>query len=72
MKKTEWYPENIKPARKGLYETRIEGSWDSTWSVWSGNHWAKASEDANWAVVYGIHGESHWQDRQWRGLTKPA
>lgn len=67
-KKTEWYPDDFKPTRPGLYETRVGGF--STWSVWKDGYWHFACAAKNNAVSRAEAGhKSFWQVREWRGLT---
>ena len=55
MKKTDWYPPNIKPVREGLYEV---GSDELSVKVyWDGKHW-----------IRGNGTELPLQEVCWRGL----
>ncbi len=65
MKKTEWFPYNIKPVRIGVYEV-----WNEGWYAhWNGRRWGWPFE--NVAMAYANpspKGASQFKD--WRGLTK--
>ena len=66
---TPWYPAEIKPKRKGVYErdmTHGRGSY----SYWNGKYWCGWGGDVGIAHYNGIkHHESCVQDAPWRGLA---
>ena len=69
MKKTSWFPDHVKPAREGLYQTRLPYVPSMTWSVWKDGSWHYASTSATESVRKARHGcRSFWQVREWRGL----
>jgi hypothetical protein len=69
MKKTSWFPDHVKPAREGLYQTRLPYVPSMTWSVWKDGSWHYASTSAAESVRKARHGcRSFWQVREWRGL----
>ena len=75
MEKTEWFPFDVLPVHNGLYETRIEGSTESAWSVYKDGiwHWATCEDDVSECIERAENGFiSFWQDREWRGMTEPA
>lgn len=59
---TPWYPPEIKPVRKGMYQRRMEwgrisnGRWDTKRAIWLSGGNAECS--------------SIFQESEWRGLTK--
>jgi hypothetical protein len=72
VKKTEWFPADVKPVHDGLYETRVDGSETSVWSCWRG-YWTAASEDKDWVMQKAeIDQRSFWQRREWRGTKEAA
>lgn len=74
MKKTEWFPASVKPARKGWYEVR------NAWLVEQRCHRLSGApmrffNGKNWRAGWGnelisIFGEH--ASHQWRGLTEKA
>lgn len=76
MKKTEWFPDDVKPVHEGLYETRVEEDIFefTTWSVWKDGVWHYAcSEDIEKCLRKAEEGHaSYWQKREWRGLKEKA
>lgn len=74
MRKTEWFPANVKPVHVGVYETRDE--LDVHWfNWWSGTHWG-------WGVTpdgvlrggwpKASSGNARCQRRPWRGQTEQS
>lgn len=62
MTKTKWYPGNIKPVHRGIYE--IRGYWcDVRVLKWSGARWRWLSG--------GVSSFGAMKSDQWRGLTEP-
>lgn len=55
-KKTDWFPANVKPVRKGWYETKCECG-RNHW--WNGRYWQVDNLD-----------DLKWMSIPWRGLTK--
>jgi hypothetical protein len=67
--KTEWYPGDVKPRRKGVYERQIFFGHEiirfSYWSgIWGG--WADSIEQAR----SNRNRASEVQDAPWRGLAE--
>jgi len=44
MKKTDWYPPNIKPVREGLYEVGSDELSVKVW--WNGRQWIRGNGTA--------------------------
>jgi hypothetical protein len=70
MKKTKWYPGDVKPVHVGVYETApMHGI--RFYQFWNGKSWGYASQSPDgadeWADVYSRH-----QSDCWRGLAAPA
>ena len=72
MEKTDWYPGDIRPARRGVYERdvlRIPAlGYFWPFSYWNGRRWGPGSltPDTN----KGARGTHVFQNLPWRGLTK--
>lgn len=71
---TPWYPPEIKPVRKGVYERDMEAVLMHAygqWSYWNGVHWCGWASDRESARNNGIQGlPSLMQDAPWRGLAR--
>jgi hypothetical protein len=74
MKKTDWFPRDVRPARVGVYETldrRFSGRDDIRFQHWNGKFWGAyaatqvIAEDS--ASV-----RSNCRAPKWRGLASPA
>lgn len=66
---TDWYPADVKPVRKGVYET-IFTDWkgivsNAGYSLWDGNLWSftEASPQANFS-------EGAVLSKEWRGVRR--
>jgi hypothetical protein len=71
MKLTDWFPADMPPVHGGLYKTRPPGCIETTWSVWKDGFWHYATGDARVSVQMAeADFRSHWQVREWRGITK--
>ena len=73
MKLTPWYPPNQKPARVGVYETRLERGMVHPWDgfcIWTGEHWCPAQHSPRNAHFEGSYMASSVQRRHWRGVLK--
>lgn len=74
MKKTRWFPGDIKPIHTGVYE--VQNMYGSDFPVlfnfWSGKRWTGAAERIDDLVMYENPGAFAVQDRIWRGLQEPA
>lgn len=70
-KLTPWFGPYTKPARVGVYPTRLSLDglhlWDG-YAYWMGDRWASAQATANGAAYY-RYTVSTVQARYWRGLT---
>lgn len=65
-KLTEWFPPEIKPVHKGVYERAMCGR-GTRYSFWDGVCWGGWSDKVRWA--WGQRGiPSVVQDAPWRGL----
>ena len=68
MKLTEWYPENIKPVRIGVYNTSgYEAS--NVYQYWDGSRWAYYMPSVEKAIQ-SKRSRSHQQNVKWRGIAK--
>lgn len=70
---TVWFPAEIKPARKGVYETQFRNGQRlplQGYSHWNGRFWGDTSQDIKNALAR-RHIEGH-PKKSWRGLAKPA
>lgn len=71
MKLTEWFPEDVKPARPGVYETRLIGSAGYViadgYSLWTGKRWNDTRTTVLLARIDSFRG---MQSKMWRGLAK--
>lgn len=64
MKKTEWYPGEIKPVRKGWYEIHGFGLTRGIRFYWTGQIWKQYPSSHTRAVFFASD--------MWRGLTEQA
>lgn len=68
MKKTEWFPATVTPAREGVYQRKYR--WGVDYAYWNGRDWGVSAgtpwEAAGWRKLLSAH------DLPWRGLTAPA
>jgi hypothetical protein len=74
-KLTKWYPANVKPIRKGVYERDMtspgkNGSLYWAFSFWDGRFWYAGSiaPELNTGTRVGKHA---FQNLPWRGLAAP-
>lgn len=58
MKKTEWFPADVKPVRIGLYETK--GYLLTNMRLWTGLEWITPHGRVECVI----------QEREWRGLAE--
>lgn len=70
MEKTEWYPENSRPFRTGVYEVKspYNDGMSGWYRYWNGGHWKIGFCSPNKAAL--SCKEANMQDCQWRGLTE--
>lgn len=65
-KVTEWFPGDVKPARKGVYERELNAA--NRFSYWNGEKWMSSGFTPAEAMRhYGL--VSDWQFKGWRGLA---
>ena len=67
---TPWFPENVKPARPGVYETQMTGvepPYGHGYSHWNGERWSDTSKTRRipaWKKT-----AIGWPTKVWRGLV---
>ena len=69
MKHTPWFPYDVKPCRKGVYETRRILKWSRTFQFWDGSVWHAYADEIR-AAHSNRRRESIYQTIQWRGVAK--
>lgn len=68
-KLTRWYPADVNPVHKGVYEIRVENDSGLRWfRYWDGRNWMEGSWHPG-VAKYQKHIVTMWRD-QWRGLTE--
>lgn len=71
MKLTKWFHEGVKPARPGVYETRLVGSSGYViadgYSLWTGKRWNDTKITPFTASLDRSRG---MQSKKWRGLAE--
>lgn len=75
MKKTPWFPANIKPVREGPYEVWSAAYESAGWYAWwDGKEWGPAfkggGQEKSIALACGCRRWLARQDRNWRGLAQ--
>lgn len=71
MKKTPWFPADIKPVHVGVYETRAYNDEFIFFRFWNGSEWGPAAICVSDAYANAFF-QGLTQDVKWRGLaTKP-
>lgn len=68
MKLTPWYPGDVKPVRKGVYQTKVVDL-GTGYQFWNGKRWSVWDETENWAL-YLKKLSSCYQEPKWRGVSK--
>lgn len=71
MKKTEWFPADVKPVRVGVYQREY---WSTCigFSHWDGERWGAGYDEFSLAAEH-AGTRSSFQELRWRGLAeKPA
>ena len=74
MKRTQWFPPDVKPVHEGVYERHFilaNGRESCAYSLWDGRIWCVDVVHVSRAMQY-EHVRSSAQNRPWRGLTRPA
>ena len=76
---TEWFPEDVKPVRKGIYETSFPFSVKSMadteivgYSHWNGKRWGSQYtrlDQCQESMKEDIFNFLAEQDKKWRGFT---
>lgn len=71
LKLTPWYPADVKPVRKGVYDTQSQGG--DGYAYWDGRHWFPFKSTASTALKRGTElsdlGIAEYQGKQWRGVA---
>lgn len=65
---TPFFPADVKPTKKGAYQTRTCAGDRLGFQFWTGNHWCFWGFDAEDAER-GQRDKSCFQNVQWRGLS---
>jgi len=68
MKLTEWYPGDVKPARPGVYETRIKGDIRQWFQHWNGEYFGYSSP-STFGAYASRSSKSIFDFCEWRGLA---
>lgn len=66
---TRWFPAEVKPARRGVYQRRLAGD-AKVFSKWTGAWWCLVHPTADGAAR--MRSTSRYQGGQWRGLASPS
>lgn len=61
MKITQWFPADIKPVYKGLYDVKLDETYH-TKLYWNGQRWCFSLKPPHTPMCV--------QNREWRGLVK--
>ena len=74
---TEWYPREVKPVYRGVYEVRMKanGKIVRWFSNWNGVYWCTSASTPESAAKFSIaHSDAaqHAGGFEWRGLTEEA
>jgi len=70
-KLTPWFPGDVKPARKGVYETDAEISdREPCYQFWDGSRWGACGFSPRYCKQPGDWVSRH-QSPKWRGRAKP-
>lgn len=67
-KLTPWFPPDVKPVRKGIYE--IKTPFGQRYSTWLGNKWSYWSADLDKAKGMSGIGDHGLNRYHWRGLAE--
>ena len=70
MKKTQWFPGEVKPVRDGVYEKtfNVKGRWQ-VYSRWRDNRWHRFCSTP-YAAYKDEERSRHQNDLPWRGLAQ--
>lgn len=70
MKTTPWFSEDVLPVHVGPYETKVDFTHGTFFSMWNGREWLTDTASPELAAL--MMNPSRIQNRVWRGLTKAA
>lgn len=66
---TDWFPEDVKPVRKGVYERDYRHSgMEFQFCLWNGKCWGEGCRTVRLAEQSRL--ASLWPDLPWRGLAE--
>jgi hypothetical protein len=69
QKMTPWFPPEVKPARKGVYERLGVYINCPGYSLWDGQRWRFTMDTPDGAMGYARY-ETTFPDQPWRGLAE--
>jgi len=71
---TPWFPGNVRPARPGVYQRRLQSCKESFYAMWDGRRWHLGADSLDDTIVgIGMHSIVQCEPRaQWRGRRHPA
>jgi putative component of toxin-antitoxin plasmid stabilization module len=72
LKLTRWFPGEVKPVRKGVYEKRLvleAFNGNRVFQYWNGRYWCVSHTHVDIAFSSRIF-KSDYQDGMWRGVAK--
>jgi hypothetical protein len=67
-KMTPWFPPQIKPVRKGVYQAKLGDDGDICYAAWNGKRWSWADLSHRGRMLRSFLGSS--QSKFWRGFTE--
>lgn len=74
MKKTDWFPHQIKPIRVGVYQIKNPITGEPVYAHWGGKYWGYYKGEFNDAIAYELDFDllvdQPDQDKVWRGLAE--
>jgi hypothetical protein len=70
--RTDWFPPEVKPVRRGVYERDLMQvfPWKVRYSWWNGKAWCGWAETVDAAYCNRQRGVSSIQSAAWRGLAR--
>jgi hypothetical protein len=69
MRLTEWFPDGVKPARPGVYETRLKGDINQWFQYWNGEYFG-FSGGSTLDAYKNRSSKSIFSHIEWRGLAE--
>jgi hypothetical protein len=66
---TDWFPEKIKPVRKGIYQVKVYAPDNVGYAYWLGACWAPVCHSEEAALKFSVYVGTK-QSLAWRGLKK--